>query len=277
MSTINVRLKDASGNVLHPETDWSVVLNKPTSYLTTWGEVQNKPSFVYRSYNVSDQEQGEQELEGITDPAVEDSRNFYFSHTLLFSDPDLREDAYTSGVIIPQKNGFTTTFLNSLYQQDSQFNLDNLGAVPYISKTSSSTDSSFTSNSSTVVKQDISLVTLRIDLYKQNTLNDLTRRQIFVLVATLGYQKIYGQNFNTLNPMTQEDFLRFAKSSIGATVLHSPYEKDSYSDVLFKKSQSTYKIYYGGEEYNFVEKTPTTGDASRAIVYMMFPRYAEIG
>lgn len=27
---INVRLKDAGGNVLHPETDWSVVLNKPS-------------------------------------------------------------------------------------------------------------------------------------------------------------------------------------------------------------------------------------------------------
>ena len=277
MSTINVRLKDASGNVLHPETDWSVVLNKPSSYSTTWGNVQDKPSFVYRSYNVLDQGQNEQELEGITDPAVEDSRNFYFSHTLLFSDPDLREAAYTSGVIIPQKNGFITTFLNSLYQQDTQFNLDNLGAVPYISKTSSSTDSSFTSNGSTVVKQDISLVTLRIDLYKPNTYNDLTRRQIFVLVATLGYQKIYGKNFNTLNPMAYKDFIQFAKSYIGATVLHSSYEKDSYSDVLFKKSQSTYKIYYGGEEYNFVEETPTTGDASRAIVYMMFPRYAEIG
>lgn len=32
MATTNVRLKDASGNVLHPETDWSVVQNKP-SYL----------------------------------------------------------------------------------------------------------------------------------------------------------------------------------------------------------------------------------------------------
>lgn len=30
MSTIKVRLKDASGNVLHPETDWSVVQNKPS-------------------------------------------------------------------------------------------------------------------------------------------------------------------------------------------------------------------------------------------------------
>lgn len=30
MATINVRLKDASGNVLHPETDWSLVQNKPS-------------------------------------------------------------------------------------------------------------------------------------------------------------------------------------------------------------------------------------------------------
>ena len=30
MANIKVRLKDASGNVLHPETDWSVVLNRPS-------------------------------------------------------------------------------------------------------------------------------------------------------------------------------------------------------------------------------------------------------
>lgn len=40
MATTNVRLKDAAGNVLHPETDWSVVQNKPsievTSRSNTW-------------------------------------------------------------------------------------------------------------------------------------------------------------------------------------------------------------------------------------------------
>ena len=30
MANVKVRLKDASENVLHPETDWSVVLNKPS-------------------------------------------------------------------------------------------------------------------------------------------------------------------------------------------------------------------------------------------------------
>lgn len=30
MANVKVRLKDASNNVLHPETDWSVVLNKPS-------------------------------------------------------------------------------------------------------------------------------------------------------------------------------------------------------------------------------------------------------
>lgn len=41
----NVRLKDAAGNVLHPETDWSVVQNKPsieTSGSTqTWNNYSN--------------------------------------------------------------------------------------------------------------------------------------------------------------------------------------------------------------------------------------------
>ena len=32
MANIKVRLKDASKNVLHPETDWSVVLNKPSIF-----------------------------------------------------------------------------------------------------------------------------------------------------------------------------------------------------------------------------------------------------
>ena len=30
MANVKVRLKDASGNVLHPETEWSVVQNKPS-------------------------------------------------------------------------------------------------------------------------------------------------------------------------------------------------------------------------------------------------------
>ena len=30
MATVKVRLKDASGNVLHPETDWYVVKNRPS-------------------------------------------------------------------------------------------------------------------------------------------------------------------------------------------------------------------------------------------------------
>ena len=30
MANVKVRLKDASNNVLHPETDWSVVLNRPS-------------------------------------------------------------------------------------------------------------------------------------------------------------------------------------------------------------------------------------------------------
>ena len=35
MATIKVRLKDASQNVLHPETDWSVVQGKPSITIST--------------------------------------------------------------------------------------------------------------------------------------------------------------------------------------------------------------------------------------------------
>ena len=35
MANVKVRLKDASGNVLHPETDWSVVENRPAITIQT--------------------------------------------------------------------------------------------------------------------------------------------------------------------------------------------------------------------------------------------------
>ena len=41
MATIKVRLKDASKNVLHPETDWSVVRNKPSIEMSGTGEEWN--------------------------------------------------------------------------------------------------------------------------------------------------------------------------------------------------------------------------------------------
>ena len=44
MSTIKVRLKDASGNVLHPETDWSVVQNKPSIEVDGHVQTWNNPS-----------------------------------------------------------------------------------------------------------------------------------------------------------------------------------------------------------------------------------------
>ena len=50
MSTIKVRLKDVGGNVIHPETDWSIVQNKPSSYPTTWSEVSGRPSIAFKTY-----------------------------------------------------------------------------------------------------------------------------------------------------------------------------------------------------------------------------------
>ena len=41
MANVKVRLKDASGNVLHPETDWSVVRNKPSIEMSNTGEEWN--------------------------------------------------------------------------------------------------------------------------------------------------------------------------------------------------------------------------------------------
>ena len=35
MSDVKVKLKDASGNVLHPETDWSIVRNRPAITIST--------------------------------------------------------------------------------------------------------------------------------------------------------------------------------------------------------------------------------------------------
>lgn len=36
---INVRLKDAGGQILHPETDWSVVQNRPSFYLINYDNI----------------------------------------------------------------------------------------------------------------------------------------------------------------------------------------------------------------------------------------------
>lgn len=46
MATIKVKLKDASQNVLHPETDWSVVRNKPSIEQSHTGEEWNIPDSI---------------------------------------------------------------------------------------------------------------------------------------------------------------------------------------------------------------------------------------
>ena len=39
MATVKIRLKGASGNVLHPETDWSIVLNRPSITVDSKGQI----------------------------------------------------------------------------------------------------------------------------------------------------------------------------------------------------------------------------------------------
>ena len=65
MSTIKVRLKDASGNALHPETDWSVVQNKPSSYPTTWSEVNGRPSIEVDAANKTEKWNADAQAGGI--------------------------------------------------------------------------------------------------------------------------------------------------------------------------------------------------------------------
>ena len=51
-TTIRVKLKDASQNVLHPETEWSLVLNKPRNLTTEERElVFGHYLFPYPSQN----------------------------------------------------------------------------------------------------------------------------------------------------------------------------------------------------------------------------------
>ena len=50
MANIKVRLKDASKNVLHPETDWSVIQNKPSIFPADWkSSVLNKPFDIVKN------------------------------------------------------------------------------------------------------------------------------------------------------------------------------------------------------------------------------------
>ena len=48
MANVKVRLKDASNNVLHPETDWSVVLNRPS-----FDRVANGNGYFTQKWNAS--------------------------------------------------------------------------------------------------------------------------------------------------------------------------------------------------------------------------------
>lgn len=68
MTTINVRLKDASGNVLHPETDWSVVQNKPTYFPTSWSNLTfNESDCTFGLYKSYEDTEGE---EATYNPAI---------------------------------------------------------------------------------------------------------------------------------------------------------------------------------------------------------------
>jgi hypothetical protein len=48
MATIKVRLKDASGNILHPETEWSVVKNTPKIYDKAYA--LKRPAYIPDSF-----------------------------------------------------------------------------------------------------------------------------------------------------------------------------------------------------------------------------------
>lgn len=73
---INVRLKDAGGNVLHPETDWSVVLNKPTYFPTSWSDLTfNKDLCAFGLYE-SDRSSGGEEVTYY--PAIRTVESYHF-------------------------------------------------------------------------------------------------------------------------------------------------------------------------------------------------------
>ena len=74
MANVKVRLKDASKNVLHPETDWSVVLNKPSNYPSDWSSsVSNKP------FHLEKDSSGDDVL------AVTGFKTFKFNHDEMIS------------------------------------------------------------------------------------------------------------------------------------------------------------------------------------------------
>lgn len=46
MANINVKLKNASGDVLYPKTLWSNIEGKPSIYPTNWGNIAGNPLTV---------------------------------------------------------------------------------------------------------------------------------------------------------------------------------------------------------------------------------------
>lgn len=93
MANVKVRLKDASNNVLHPETDWSVVLNRPS-----FDRVENGNGYFTQRWNAS-AKADDIEIDG-------DAVNIYARDTTLGLESS--EDMYlTSGATIQIKDNNT--------------------------------------------------------------------------------------------------------------------------------------------------------------------------
>ena len=100
MANVKVKLKDASNNVLHPETDWSVVLNRPS-----FDRVANGNGYFTQKWNAS-AKSDDVEIDG-------DVVNIYARDTSLSLETS--EDMYlTSGATIQIKDNNTNRSYTSL-------------------------------------------------------------------------------------------------------------------------------------------------------------------
>lgn len=117
MANVKVRLKDASNNVLHPETDWSVVLNKPSI-----DAVKQNNDVIVERWNASSKG-NDVEIDG-------DVVNIYSRNTSLGLESF--EDMFlTSGASIQIKDGNTQQKYVSLANYPINWSALNMNNGPF--------------------------------------------------------------------------------------------------------------------------------------------------
>lgn len=266
MSTIKVRLKDASGNVLHPETDWSVVQNKPSFTPFQWQmtsmihvhEIYNSDfltDFDY-TYEMNGDRLSTVSGVGISGDGGDPTSPDFYSSGICHS---FAEDPHILKVM--DVSAFRTNPTNPISLMEcpnSGYTLDE-GISPYGSlQTYDSFDEYF-------YKYDVQRSVLRAEFTVVNSvMGEIDVFSVFLLAFTFGDIRRTAAETNT----KEIAYDGLYASMIGAIVLPHKFsqstETGENASVLFDENS----VKFDGTEY----KTDSTS-AKRVKFYKVFPFY----